>query len=87
MAKRIKENFEVLTPETIPELLLPHVELCSDKKAVVSGCKGIMCYSGECVKLNCKNKIITFLGNNLCLTALLEEEITVGGTIIEVRLE
>lgn len=87
MSKRIRERIDEIAPNTMPELIMPHIELCSDCKAIIDGCKGILEYNNCFVKLNCKTKIVCFSGKNLCITALCMEQITVSGTICEIRLE
>lgn len=81
MSKPIKTKLRDVVPTEIPELLMPHIELCSDRKAVVEGCKGILEYTGECIRLNCKNRTVSFKGENLSLCTLLNEQITVTGKI------
>ena len=86
MAKSIKKTLQNFTPEELPELLMPHIELCSDIRAVVDGCSGILEYSGEFIKLNCKTKTVAFSGFNLSLCTLCNEQITVTGKITEVSI-
>ncbi|MBQ4266744.1 MAG: YabP/YqfC family sporulation protein, partial [Clostridia bacterium] len=55
MTKGFKEKIEKLAPVELPELLIPHIELCADERAVIEGCKGILSYSDETISLNCKH--------------------------------
>lgn len=84
MSKGIKGKLNELVPSELPELLTPHIELCSDRRAVVDGCKGILEYSNESIKLNCKDKTVSFLGTDLSLCTLCNEQITVTGKICEI---
>lgn len=87
MSKRIREKIEVIPTDTLPELIMPHIDLCSNCHAVVEGCKGILEYDSDKVKLNCGAKIVTFLGTRLSITALFSEQITVSGVINQISFE
>lgn len=81
MANRLRKRMDTFIPEEIPELMMPHIELCSDKRAVVEGCKGVLQYDCDNVRLNCRTLIVSFSGENLSLCTLSEETITVTGKI------
>lgn len=81
MTKGIKAKLSSIAPTELPELIMPHIELCSDKRAVVEGCRGILSYSSEHISLNCKNMTVCFNGMNLSLCELCEGKITVAGMI------
>ncbi len=87
MSKRIKNLIEDFTPESLPELISPHIELCADRHAVVNGCKGILEYNSCRVRLNCGAKVLVFSGCNLCITTLYMEQITVSGKIHQINFE
>lgn len=87
MSKRIRERIDEFAPAAIPELIMPHIELCSDARATVDGCKGILEYSCDAVKLNCNEKTVSFYGKGLCITALCLQQITVTGSIKEIKIE
>lgn len=86
MPKNLKSRIQKITPEELPELIMPHIELCSDLRAVVEGCIGISEYSSEEIRLNCKNKTISFKGFNLSLCTLCNEQITVTGRITDISI-
>lgn len=81
MPNRIKTKINSFIPEEIPELITPHIELCSQNRAIVEGCKGVLQYTSDTVRLNCKNVIVSFCGENLSLCNLNNETITVTGKI------
>lgn len=62
-------------------VLLPHIEFDSDCKAVVEGSKGVIEYSENVVKINCKNVILKFCGYELNITALSSDRISITGRI------
>ena len=84
MSDNKRKNMRSFIPEEIPELLLPHIELCSQNRAIVEGCKGVLEYSSEAVRLNCKTLIVSFSGDNLSLCTLCNETVTVTGKILSV---
>lgn len=81
MANSMIKRMGTFIPEEIPELITPHIELCSEKRAVVEGCKGVLQYDCDSVRLNCKTVIVSFTGENLSLCTLSDETITVTGKI------
>lgn len=84
MANSMKKRMGNFIPEEIPELITPHIELCSQKRAVVEGCKGVLQYDCDSVRLNCKTVIVSFSGENLSLCTLNDESITVTGRINDI---
>ena len=81
MSNRIKARINTFIPDELPELIMPHIELCSQSRAIVEGCKGILQYTSDTVSLNCKNVIVSFCWENLSLCNLNDETITVTGKI------
>lgn len=86
MTKGFKDKIEKLAPVELPELLIPHIELCADERAVVEGCKGILSYSDEIISLNCKHITVNFSGTGLSLCELTEGKVTVKGKISGITL-
>ena len=86
MTKGFKEKIERFAPDELPELIIPHIELCADKRAIVEGCKGVLSYSDTLISLNCKNMTVSFSGTELSLFELNEGKITVKGKITDVNL-
>ena len=85
--QRIKQTVETASAlATGTELLLPHVELHADRRAVVDGCRGIVAYDEGEVRLNCGAFLLTIRGAGLCMEALLGEHISVCGCIAALDL-
>ena len=79
----IKESVQTAAAlGTGTELLLPHVELHSNCRAVVDGCRGIVAYDETCVKLNCGALLVTLHGDGLCMERLDGTHISVCGTLV-----
>ena len=51
-----------------------HIELNSNREAVIDGCKGIIDYGEEAVRLNIGNGSVTFLGRSLMLKNLTDKQ-------------
>ncbi len=68
------------------ELLLPHVELHADRRAVIDGCLGIVALDDSNVKLNCGAFLLTLCGADLCMEELSGGHISVCGTIAALEL-
>ena len=61
------------------------IELLADREATIDGCRGILSYSDEAVRLNVGNGSVTFFGRDLTLKALTDREAILGGHIHRVE--
>lgn len=99
-AKKKKDFRPPKTPKGIPEGMrvfldeqktsfLPaiHLEVLDDGQAVLEGCKGILTYSGEYIRLGCGKKIVSFGGSGLELRCLSSSTAVITGKILEIRYE
>jgi len=64
---------------------LNYMEMLGNKEAVVDGCKSILDYSDDKIKLNLGNKTICFCGSDLCIKALSCEQAVITGTICSIE--
>lgn len=100
MAAKIKKDFKRPKPPKISESLseflddqkstfLPkiHLEVLDDGQAVLEGCKGVISYSEEFIRLGCGRRIVTFVGTGLELRCLSSSTAVVTGAILEIRYE
>lgn len=71
--------------DTADELEKPHIELCSDKIATIEGCKGIIEYNENTVRVNCGKFVVKCSGDALSINAPCSDTITVSGTIVSVE--
>lgn len=85
MDKRKARRFASLQEEIIPEISLPHIELDSDKSALIDGCAGVVEYDEKTVRINCGNKVVKFTGCNLSIKALSVNRICVSGKIFSIE--
>lgn len=85
MDKRRARRFASLQEEIIPEISLPHIDLDSDKSALIDGCAGVVEYDEKIVRINCGRKIVKFIGCDLSIKALSVSRICVSGKIFSVE--
>lgn len=68
----------------LPEV---HLELLDDSQAVLEGCRGVLTYSAELVRLACGSRVVSFEGSGLELRCLSASAAVVTGHIAAIRLE
>lgn len=61
------------------------VELTSDFEALIEGCKGILEYDDNVIRIAAKRFELRFTGENLTLRSLNEENIAIEGKILGVE--
>ena len=61
------------------------IELSGNPRAVVEGCKGILEYEDDVIRLNTASGIIRFMGQNLGMNCLNEDSAVVEGKILSVE--
>ena len=64
------------------ELAMPHIELRSNRQAVIEGCAGILEYEETCVRLNCGTLLVALSGSELCLEQLAGSLVCVSGELL-----
>ncbi len=62
-----------------------YIEIISNCCALVDGCKGIMEYSENLIKLSLGKKAVCFQGNSLTIKSLAMEQAMVEGFIVNVE--
>lgn len=67
------------------EFEMPHIELCSNKSAIVEGCRGIIEYCESTVRINCGNVVVKLCGDCLGISSPNTDTIAVKGTIVSVE--
>lgn len=61
-----------------------HIELAGNREAFVDGCKGILTYDDNHIRLNTGKLIVSFSGSGLSINALQMEQAIVSGNIAEI---
>ncbi len=62
-----------------------HYEMNSNKEIIVEGCKGILQYEENIVKLNMQNMITIFCGRKLSIKCLTEDSLIITGFVTSVE--
>jgi len=68
----------------LPTGLLPgnsHMEINGNREAIIEGCRGVLTYEENIIKITTGKLIIIFLGRKLSLKCLTEDSLIVGGFI------
>ena len=62
---------------------MPNIELCGNKHAAVEGCRGILEYAENSVRLKTGSLILSFKGQGLRIKFLGDNTIEIAGLISE----
>ena len=82
MLKKVRHQLNVISPLETSELLIPHIDLCSNREAVIEGCAGIIEYNSSLVRINRKKMIIKITGTDLTIKSDVAEQIGIYGNIL-----
>ncbi len=82
MLKKMKRQFDGISPLETAELLTPHIDLCSNREVYIEGCTGIIEYNSSLVRINCKRLILKITGEDLTIKSDTTEQISVSGNIL-----
>ncbi len=85
MDKRRIRHFADFSDEVAAETSLPHIDLDSNKRALVDGCRGIVEYNSDTVRIDCKKLVVKFSGCDLSIRALSVDRICVSGNIVAIE--
>ncbi|NLB35871.1 MAG: sporulation protein [Clostridiales bacterium] len=64
---------------------MPNIELAGNRQAVVEGCKGVLEYNENAIKLNLGKSIVKFVGIGLSMTSFRFEQAVISGNILSVE--
>ena len=62
----------------------PYIEIRGDEEVVISGCKNILEFQDDILRINCGKLTLRVAGNGLTLTNMSENRLVVAGKICEV---
>ena len=80
-----KEVQQAAQRTAVPFLPSLRVELLGNKQAVVDGCKGIIEYTDQSIRLSGEKQIVKFVGTALELQCFDESGAVVVGNIVQVE--
>lgn len=62
-----------------------HIEMSGNREAVVDGCRGILVYDENIIRLNAGRCKLQFCGRGLCIRNLTRESVIISGFITSVE--
>lgn len=80
----------IKTALDIPEILtadLPHIEAEGNREISVDGCRGILEYTQDKIKLNTGKLVITFIGDGIEIKTYSDIQTVISGNILSVEFE
>lgn len=92
MAKKLKPDVKFQKPkmrlfEPLPEISGPVINLCSNREASVDGCRGVVDYYDDRIKLNIKGGSVTFFGQDLRITSFTENSAVLSGRLQNIEFQ
>lgn len=95
MARKSREQAKRAHPSVeqaldLPEILhkgVPHIELQGDAELALDGCKGILEYTEESIRLHAGVLLLSVGGSNLCIRMYSEAQTVITGDIRQIALE
>ncbi|HHW46535.1 MAG TPA: sporulation protein [Clostridiales bacterium] len=63
----------------------PHIELSTNREAVVDGCRGVIDYNEDRIKLNLGRGTVTFKGRNLQISSFNQSLAVIRGFILSLE--
>lgn len=64
---------------------IPELSFRGNKEVVIEGCKGVLEYSEDVIRINTSIGIVCFFGRNLNLVCISETEMIINGFITKVE--
>ena len=74
----------------IPEIArrdVPHIEMQGNREVLVDGCRGVLEYTADQIKLNAGICVIRFSGEDLTIRAYSENQTEINGEILQIDFE
>ena len=74
----------------IPEMVrrdVPHIEMQGNREVIVDGCRGVLEYTSDQIKINAGVCVIRFSGGDLTIRAYSENQTEINGEILQIDFE
>lgn len=86
MSKKLKPDTASGKPKwqifgALPEIKGPIITICGNREASVDGCRGVIDYHDDRIKLRITGGSVTFLGSGLCISAFSESSAVISGNL------
>ncbi len=72
-------------PSPLTALSAPCIELSGNREILIEGCKGVLEYGCEQVRVNTSGMMLTIIGRGLNLRCISESSLMIDGVITELR--
>ena len=86
-ARKNKFNFTVDKEDVFSTQMIKgaHTEIFSNKKMIIEGCRGIVDYQNNYIKLKLKKGYLNIVGTDILISTFEDEKIIVNGNIISLE--
>ena len=74
----------------LPEILspgVPHIEMQGNREIIIDGCRGILEYDEDRIKLNTGSLVISFQGSGLVIKTYSENQTVLAGEVVGIAFE
>lgn len=71
----------------MPDLSLPNIEARGNREVSIDGCKGILEYEQDRIKINTGKLLITFIGDSIEISVYSDIETVITGNIFSIEFE
>ncbi len=78
----ISEKNEIFNTEILSSV---HTEIFSNKKIIIEGCKNIIDYKENYIKIKFKKGFFNIMGNDFVITDFNEDKIEIKGNILSIE--
>ncbi len=62
-----------------------HLEMNGNREIIIDGCKGILEYDENVIKINTSDIILSFLGRNLTIKCMTSESLIIKGYVTSIE--
>ncbi|MDR0314881.1 MAG: YabP/YqfC family sporulation protein [Oscillospiraceae bacterium] len=79
--KMISDNLQV---PSMAVLGMSHIEIMGNNEVVIEGCKGVLEYSDDSIRLNLGKNEVQFSGTDLVIKTYINEQVLIDGNILTI---
>lgn len=92
MARKIRHKLNHLQEKINDTLELPRaalpgaaqIELSDNREAIVDGCRGILQYESDVIRISTGRLVLRFTGQDLMIRTMQQEQLLICGTILSI---
>ena len=84
--KNKKKDNPKRRPSAIPPAITaPCIELSGNREALVDGCRGVLQYEDDVIRLSTGRRVVRFQGSGLMIRTMQQNQLLICGTILSVE--